>query len=102
MKKRKRSAGDWLAHVCVGLKPVVLDPQGKTIRSALVSMGFKQVRDVRAGKHFWITLDGGMSRERVRHEVESMAAKVLSSPIIETFSVTVARAVSPRRGRGGS
>ncbi len=96
-----------MARVCVGVKPEVLDPQGKTIRSALASIGFRNVRDVRVGKHFWITLNGGLSRERAAHEVRNMAEKVLSNSIIETFSFTLARISSPltlpsppKRGRG--
>ncbi len=35
------------ARVYVTLKPSVLDPQGKTIKEALESLGFKGIQDVR-------------------------------------------------------
>ena len=48
------------AYVYVSLKKNVLDPQGKTIQSALHKMGHKGLEDVRQGKYFEITLDGGL------------------------------------------
>lgn len=75
----------------MGLKPEVLDPQGKTVRMALKSLGFKSVTDVRVGKHFWIRLDGSITRERASREVSRMSAKVLTNAIIETFTFTIAR-----------
>ena len=38
------------AYVYVSLKKSVLDPQGKTIQSALKKMGYKGLEDVRQGK----------------------------------------------------
>ena len=40
------------AKVFVTLKPSILDPQGKTITSALHSLGYDTVQDVRQGKYF--------------------------------------------------
>ena len=40
------------AKVFVTLKPSILDPQGKTITSALHSLGYDDVQDVRQGKYF--------------------------------------------------
>ena len=39
-------------------KAGVLDPQGKAIASALSRLGHRAVRDVRAGKVFFIDVDG--------------------------------------------
>jgi phosphoribosylformylglycinamidine synthase len=90
-RARARNSGAWLARISVGLKPEVLDPQGKTVRNALNSLGFNSVSDVRVGKHFWITLDGGLSREKASREVARMSAKVLTNAIIETFTFNLSR-----------
>jgi phosphoribosylformylglycinamidine synthase len=73
------------AFVYVSLKKSVLDPQGKTIHNALKKMGYKGLDDVRQGKYFELTLDGGLSRQEAEAEVEKMAREVLTNPVIEEF-----------------
>ncbi len=73
------------AFVYVSLKKSVLDPQGKTIHGALRKMGYKGVADVRQGKYFEITLDGGLDEAEARREVERIAREVLTNPVIEEF-----------------
>jgi phosphoribosylformylglycinamidine synthase subunit PurS len=72
------------AHICVMLKPTVLDPQGQTIQHALASLGYAQVRDVRQGKFFVLELDG-LSRQDAQKQVERIAREVLTNPVIEEF-----------------
>ena len=91
MKKKAKAGGDWMARVSVGLKAEVLDPQGKTVRNALASLGFKAVRDVRVGKHFWVSLDGRLSREQATARTREMCRKVLVNPVIETFTFELKR-----------
>ena len=73
------------AQVYVSLKRTVLDPQGKTIQSALKKMGYKGVEDIRQGKYFEITL-GGTDKAQAEKEVERIAREVLTNPVIEEFS----------------
>ena len=73
------------AYVYVSLKKSVLDPQGKTIQGALNKMGFKGLNDVRQGKYFEISLNGGLSRDEAKSEVERIARDVLTNPVIEEF-----------------
>ena len=72
------------ARVHVSLKSTVLDPQGQTVRSALVGLGHRGVKDVRQGKFFVLELDG-VSREEAKSQVERIAKDVLTNPIIEEF-----------------
>jgi len=72
-------------YVYVSLKKTVLDPQGKTIQGALKKMGYKGLEDVRQGKYFELTLNGGLSRDEAKAEVERMAREVLTNPVIEEF-----------------
>jgi phosphoribosylformylglycinamidine synthase subunit PurS len=73
------------AYVYVSLKKSVLDPQGKTIQGALKKLGYKGLEDVRQGKYFELTLDGGLNRTEAETEVARMAREVLTNPVIEEF-----------------
>ncbi len=77
------------AYVYVSLKQSVLDPQGKTIHAALRKMGYKALEEVRQGKYFELTLDGGLSREEAQAEVERIAREVLTNPVIEQFQCSL-------------
>ncbi|HTC46851.1 MAG TPA: phosphoribosylformylglycinamidine synthase subunit PurS [Candidatus Aquilonibacter sp.] len=73
------------AYVYVSLKKSVLDPQGKTIHGALTKMGYKGMEEVRQGKYFELTLNGGLSRAEAQAEVERIAREVLTNPVIEEY-----------------
>lgn len=77
------------AFVYVSLKRSVLDPQGKTIQGALNKMGYKGLEDVRQGKYFEITLDGGLSRSAAEEEIGKIAREVLTNPVIEEFRYSI-------------
>jgi len=77
------------AYVYVSLKKTVLDPQGKTIHSALKKMGYRGVNDVRQGKYFEVTLDDAVGREEAQAEVERIAREVLTNPVIEEYRFTL-------------
>jgi len=73
------------AYVYVSLKKSVLDPQGKTIYGALNKMGFKGLQEVRQGKYFEITFNGGLTKADAQAEIERIARDVLTNPVIEEF-----------------
>jgi phosphoribosylformylglycinamidine synthase subunit PurS len=75
------------ARVYVSMKPSVLDPQGQTIRSALVGLGHSSIAAVRQGKFFEITLAPGTDREKAGAEINQIAHDVLANPVIEEFQV---------------
>jgi phosphoribosylformylglycinamidine synthase len=77
------------AYVYVSLKKTVLDPQGKTIHGALKKMGYQGVGDVRQGKYFEISLNGGLTREQAEAEVERIAREVLTNPVIEEYRYSI-------------
>jgi len=81
------------AKVSVTLKPSVLDPQGKTVKSALESLGFRGLQDVRMGKYIELELEG-QDLSSARREVERMCQKLLANPVVETYHVEVDRAAS--------
>jgi len=75
------------ARVFVSLKSTVLDPQGKTVCSALHGLGYPAIADVRQGKFFEIKIDDGVTREKARQDIETIARDVLANPVIEEFRV---------------
>lgn len=77
------------AYVYVSLKKSVLDPQGKTIHGALRKMGYKGLEEVRQGKYFEITLNGGLTRAEAQAEVDRIAREVLTNPVIEECRVSL-------------
>ena len=74
------------ATVCITLKPGLLDAQGKTVKSALESLGFKGVMDVRIGKYIELELNGTKAASAKR-EVERMCKKLLANPVVETYQI---------------
>jgi phosphoribosylformylglycinamidine synthase PurS subunit len=79
---------EFKVKVEVKLKPVVLDPQGKSVLMALNNLGYSEVEDARIGKLIELTVKDG-SAENVKERVNDMCAKLLSNPVIEDFTVTV-------------
>ena len=76
------------ATVCITLKPGLLDAQGKTIKSALDSLGFKGVKDVRVGKYLELQLNGARSAS-AKKAVERMCEKLLANPVVETYHIDI-------------
>ena len=72
----------------VKLKPVVLDPQGKTVLQALNNLGYDEVGDARIGKLIELSVRDGSS-ENVRERVGEMCMKLLSNPVIENFEINI-------------
>ncbi len=76
------------ATVCVTLKPGLLDAQGKTVKSALESLGFKGIQDVRIGKYIEMELNG-VKAAVARKDVERMCKRLLANPVVETYRIEV-------------
>ncbi len=77
-------------EVLVSLRPGLLDPQGKAIEGALPAMGWTNVSEVRVGKHVALTVEAD-SLEAARTQVEEMARRLLSNPVIEDYRILDAR-----------
>ena len=76
------------ASINVTLKKSVLDPQGKTILSALHSLGFGEAKDVRVGKYFEVKLTGE-DKKALEEKLRAMCDKLLVNPVIEEYSFAV-------------
>ena len=69
--------------VTVMLKNGVLDPQGEAVRSALLGLGFFDVKGVRQGKV--IELD--LADRTDPNEVDEMCKQLLVNSVIESYTV---------------
>ena len=76
------------AKIHVTLKNGVLDPQGKAVQHALVSLGFDGVNEVRQGKFIEIVLDD-QEPEKARDNVEAMCKKLLANTVIENYDIEI-------------
>jgi len=72
-------------RILVSFKNSVLDPQGQTVKNALLTLGYGFVKDVRQGKIFELDLEG-IDEAEARRLIPEIADKVLANPIIEKFS----------------
>jgi phosphoribosylformylglycinamidine synthase len=79
-------------EVVVSLRPGLLDPQGKAVEGSLPAMGWTNVTDVRIGKHIALTVDAD-TEASAREQVEAMARRLLSNPVIEDFRILAAEEV---------
>ncbi len=74
--------------VSVMPKPEILDPQGKAVHGALPRLGFEGITDVRQGKRFELQIEGELTEAKLA-EIDDLAHKLLSNPVIEDYSVEV-------------
>ena len=79
--------------VNVMLKPEILDPQGKAVHGALPRLGLEGISEVRQGKRFELEVEGELTEER-RAQLDEIAEKLLSNPVIEDYTIQVEPAVT--------
>ncbi len=73
-------------RVIVRYKPGVLDPQGKTIRNVLHTLGYDRALQVHTGKVFVIEWQGPLN-DRARAQIRTIAERILTNPIIEQYEI---------------
>jgi len=76
------------ALVTVKLKNGVLDPQSKTIKGALTSLGFDSVGHVRQVMVFGLELDGA-DIAIAEAELKAMCDKLLANTVIENYTIAI-------------
>lgn len=72
------------AKIVITPKKAVVDPQGKTVQSALTQMGYTGIGAVHVGKYLEVEL-GGMDEAAARRQIEEACHKILSNPVIEDY-----------------
>jgi phosphoribosylformylglycinamidine synthase len=72
------------AKIVITPKKAVLDPQGKTVQTALEHMGYQGIAAVHVGKYLEIELNGG-DKETARKQLDEACHRFLSNPVIEDY-----------------
>src|SRR5437899_2756685 len=75
------------AKIIITPKKAVLDPQGKTVQTALAHMGYEGIGAVHVGKYLEIELSG--ERDAARAQLEQACHKFLSNPVIEDYRLEI-------------
>ncbi|HTG46879.1 MAG TPA: phosphoribosylformylglycinamidine synthase subunit PurS [Actinomycetota bacterium] len=73
-------------EVLVSLKDGLSDPQGKAVEAALPALGWTNVSGVRVGKHIQLDVEAA-DEAAARAQVEEMAGRLLSNPVIEDVRI---------------
>ena len=76
------------ALVYVGLKPGVLDPQGRTIARSLNNLGFEEVESAFQGKVIELKLTG-TDKTAAEARVKDMCEKLLANTVIENYRIEI-------------
>jgi phosphoribosylformylglycinamidine synthase PurS subunit len=79
-------------EVVVSLKEGLLDPQGKAVEDALPHLGWTNVSAVRVGKLIELEVDAD-DAHAARAQVEDIARRLLSNPVIEDARILDAEEV---------
>lgn len=64
----------------------LLDPEGNAIESALRSLDFEQVTEVRVGRLVRLRLSAA-SAEEAREQADSMCRQLLANPVTEDYEI---------------
>jgi len=76
------------AIIKIGLKPGVLDPQGRAIARSLGDLGYDDVKDARQGKIIELNLKGeDVSAAELK--VVEMCEKLLANTVIESYDIRI-------------
>ena len=76
------------ARIQITLKQTVSDPQGLIIKHALDSLGYSQLKEVRAGKLIIIKLQSD-DKQKAYADIEQMCKKLLANPVIEDYQFEI-------------
>ncbi len=77
------------AIVTVGLKPGVLDVQGKAVAGALKDLGYPAVENARVGKVIELDLAGVTDKAVAEAQVKEMCEKLLANTVIESYRIDI-------------
>ena len=77
------------AKIIITPKKAVVDPQGKTVQSALAHLGYTGVSAVHVGKYIEIDLAPGADPAAAQRTLNEACHKFLSNPIIEDYKLDI-------------
>ncbi len=77
---------EYLVEVRIAPRAGLLDPEGKAIQSALRSLEFDEVEEVRVGRLLRVRLLAD-SPEAARAAADAMCRKLLANPVTEDYDI---------------
>lgn len=77
--------------IYITLKPTLLDAQGRTVQSALHSLGFDDTESVRIGRIVTLSLPDSTDAETAKAQATAMCDKLLANPVTEDYRIEVAQ-----------
>jgi phosphoribosylformylglycinamidine synthase len=75
-------------RVDISRRPEIADPEGATIRRALVDLGFDEVETVRVDRVMHLEISGD-DAAGASARVGEMCRQVLTNPVLEDFEVII-------------
>jgi len=78
----------FIAEINVMPLKALLDPQGKAVTHSMNNIGFREVANVRIGKHITLEIEAS-NEEKAMERVNEACNKILSNPIMEGFDYTL-------------
>ncbi|MCZ6689305.1 MAG: phosphoribosylformylglycinamidine synthase subunit PurS [Planctomycetota bacterium] len=72
-------------------RPGLLDPEGKAIQNALLSLDYERVLEVRVGKLLYLDVEAASKGEALEG-AEAMCRRLLANPVMEDFEIDVQEA----------
>ncbi len=80
------------AKVYVTLRPSVLDPAGKAVRSGLSHMGYDNISKIRIGKYIEVDLTAE-DEASAQQQLDKICDQLLANPVIENYRIEVLEGV---------
>lgn len=78
----------FIAEINVMPLKALLDPQGKAVNQSMHNIGFKNVENVRIGKHITLEIEAN-TRKVAEKKVEEACVKILTNPIMESYEFLI-------------
>ncbi len=78
----------FIAEINVMPLKALLDPQGKAVSNSMKNIGFKEIKNVRIGKHITLEIESD-SKEKAMEKVNEACNKLLANPIMEGYEYTI-------------
>jgi phosphoribosylformylglycinamidine synthase subunit PurS len=88
----------YTAEVRITPREGLLDPEGKAVQSALRSLEFEDVEDVRVGRLVRLKLQA-QDAAAAQRSAETMCRKLLANPVTEDFDIVVSNGDGSAGGR---
>jgi phosphoribosylformylglycinamidine synthase PurS subunit len=83
---------DYQAEVHITPRAGLLDPEGKAVQSALHSLDFDEVGEVRVGKLIRVRLRA-TSEADAEARLDTMCRKLLANPVTEDYQIALEQMV---------